>query len=119
MTRQCALPMVVSTCVTCTTVMFVLSAVSHLEFHYAEWSQDTTGCVSFPPWITDHYHTVYTFGWGIPALAAVWGLVLLTLDRCHCVAMAWYVCIIGVILVFWVCFALVSLYLANQTFVVR
>jgi hypothetical protein len=111
--RNWILPIVVSAVLCSVAVALATTAVGNLEFHYAKWTH-------FPrslPAIAEAFKAVYPVGWLLPLTTGIVGVFVSTKKLTNAVAVAWWSSFLVVAHVVWFLFALLSIYLTNQSFI--
>jgi hypothetical protein len=112
-TRQLGWVVVVGTSIAALLMISFCNFLTSLEFKHAA-PYRTSGL----PQLSQIHSTVYPASWAIVPLAVTAGCVIVS-RRSNLATLAAYVFSIGNLLLGWMLFTLLSLYLANQTFVWR
>jgi hypothetical protein len=109
--RSTVIPIILGVVVSLLILSYASYGAAMCEFGSAVGTRDKNPL----PAIAACFKQAYPFYWIMPSLFAIWG-VLLLLRRTTSAALAWYVSSAAVVGMFWLCFALLSFYLCNQTF---
>ena len=101
--------------IVCTLVIVVtIYSCANTEFTHSVWVAQ--GRV--PPAITELFRKVYKFVWLTGTLTMVWSALLLMRKEESIAGVGWFLAAAAIQCSFWVCFTLLAIYLANQTFMV-
>lgn len=111
--RYWVLPAIVGAVLCSAAIALVTTGVGHLEFHCAKWTRSPFSL----PAIAEVFKAVYPVGWLLPITTAIVGVLLATRKLTSAVAIAFWISVLAVAHVVWFLFALLSIYLTNQTFV--